>query len=215
MINAIIFDLDGVLCHTDGFHYLAWKKIFDSEGIPFNEKDNDLLRGVSRRASLERILTLNGVEMSEEKKEELLVKKNDIYRSYLDSMTSADLDDEVRETLKKLKGKVKLAVGSSSKNTQLILEKLGLTGFFDAVADGSMIVHSKPDPEVFLLAASMLGEDSHNCIVVEDAESGIDAAVAGGFIPVGIGPASHYGKARIHIDSFSEISSIKSFLNQD
>ena len=100
---------------------------------------------------------------------------------------------------------MKLAVGSSSKNTQLIIEKLGITGFFDAVADGTMIVHSKPDPEVFLLAASMLGEKIQNCVVVEDAESGIDAAVAGGFIPIGIGPASSYKNAEIQISQFSQI----------
>ena len=215
MINAIIFDLDGVLCHTDGFHYLAWKEIFDSEGIPFNEKDNDLLRGVSRRASLERILSLNDIEMSEDRKDELLIRKNDIYRSYLEQMSPTDLDSDVRETLQFLKGRVKLAVGSSSRNTQLILEKLGLSGFFDAVADGTMIVHSKPDPEVFLLAASMLDEDSCNCIVVEDAESGIDAAVAGGFIPVGIGPASHYDEASYHINDLTALRDFQMFLKDE
>ena len=186
-IYAIIFDLDGVICSTDRYHYLAWKALADRLGITFDEQVNSQLRGVSRMESLEIVLGEHGTEYSEEQKLALATEKNEIYKSYLSSMTPGDLSKEVRMTLHTLRQRgYLLAIGSSSKNTQQILKQLGLGGFFDAIADGTMITKSKPDPEVFLLAASMLGVSPENAIVIEDAESGVRAAKAGRFRAIGI-----------------------------
>ena len=186
-IYAIIFDLDGVICSTDRYHYLAWKALADSLGIPFDEQINAQLRGVSRMECLEIILGSRSGEYSQPQKLALAEKKNDIYRSYLSAMTPGDLSKEVRMTLHTLRQRgYLLAIGSSSKNTRQILNQLGLEDFFDAVADGTQITKSKPDPEVFLLASSMLGVSPENTIVIEDAESGVRAAKAGRFRVIGI-----------------------------
>ena len=186
-IYAIIFDLDGVICSTDRYHYLAWKALADRLGNPFDEQVNSQLRGVSWMESLEIVLGEHSTEYSKEQKEALATEKNEIYKSYLSSMTPGDLSKEVRMTLHTLRQRgYLLAIGSSSKNTQQILKQLGLGGFFDAIADGTMITKSKPDPEVFLLAASMLGVSPENAIVIEDAESGVRAAKAGRFRAIGI-----------------------------
>lgn len=186
-IYAIIFDLDGVICTTDKYHYLAWKALADSLGLPFDEKVNGLLRGVSRMESLEIVLGEHSTEYSQEQKTALATRKNEIYKSYLSAMTPGDLSKEVRSTLYTLRQRgYLLAIGSSSKNTRQILRQLGLGEFFDAVADGTMITRSKPDPEVFLLAASMLGVRPENAVVIEDAESGVRAAKAGRFRAIGI-----------------------------
>lgn len=186
-IYAIIFDLDGVICTTDKYHYLAWKALADSLGLPFDEKVNGLLRGVSRMESLEIVLGEHSADYSQEQKTALATRKNEIYKSYLSAMTPGDLSKEVRSTLYTLRQRgYLLAIGSSSKNTRQILRQLGLGDFFDAVADGTMITRSKPDPEVFLLAASMLGVRPENAVVIEDAESGVRAAKAGRFRAIGI-----------------------------
>jgi len=186
-IYAIIFDLDGVICTTDKYHYLAWKALADSLGLPFDEKVNGRLRGVSRMESLEIVLGEHSADYSQEQKTALATRKNEIYKSYLSAMTPGDLSKEVRSTLYTLRQRgYLLAIGSSSKNTRQILRQLGLGEFFDAVADGTMITRSKPDPEVFLLAASMLGVRPENAVVIEDAESGVRAAKAGRFRAIGI-----------------------------
>lgn len=186
-IYAIIFDLDGVICSTDWYHYLAWKSLADRLGIYFDEEINRQLRGVSRMESLEIVLGRHSSDYSAEEKMALAAEKNEIYKSYLASMTPGDLSKEVRMTLHTLRQRgYLLAIGSSSKNTKQILTQLGLVQFFDAIADGTMITKSKPDPEVFLLAASMLGVSPENAIVIEDAESGIRAAKAGRFRAIGI-----------------------------
>ena len=186
-INAIIFDLDGVICSTDRYHYLAWKELADSLGIPFDEQVNRQLRGVSRMESLEIILGDHGGEYTTQKKMVLAEKKNEIYKRFLSAMTPGDLPEDVSLTLQTLRQRgYRLAIGSSSKNTRQILKQLGLGAFFDAVADGTQITRSKPDPEVFLLAASLLGVSPENAMVIEDAESGIRAAKAGGFRAIGI-----------------------------
>lgn len=209
-MKAFIFDLDGVIVFTDKFHYKAWKQMADGMGIYFDETINNRLRGVSRRESLEIILErYNGEALTEERKEELAAQKNDIYRGLLATMTPEDVSDEVRGTLKELKARGhKLAIGSSSKNAKYILEKVQLTEMFDAVSDGTNITRSKPDPEVFLKAAEFLQEEASNCIVVEDAYAGIDAAAAGGMTTVGIGDASAYQKADYSIRSFRELLSL-------
>lgn len=186
-IYAIIFDLDGVICSTDRYHYLAWKALADRLGIYFDEEINRQLRGISRMESLEIVLGKHSSDYSAEEKIALAAEKNEIYKSYLSSMTPGDLSKEVRMTLHTLRQRgYLLAIGSSSKNTKQILTQLGLGQFFDAIADGTMITKSKPDPEVFLLAASMLGVSPENAIVIEDAESGIRAAKAGRFRAIGI-----------------------------
>ncbi len=192
MIKGIIFDLDGVIISTDDFHYAAWKKMADDEGIYFDKEINNRLRGVSRMDSLNIILEKADKKYSKEEKEALCDKKNDIYRHLLESLKPSDVDKDVLSSLKALREKgIKLALGSGSKNAPFILEKIGLKDFFDVTVDGSMIVNSKPNPEVFLLAAQKLGLDPSDCGVVEDADAGVEAAKAGGFTSFGIGFASN------------------------
>ena len=206
MKKAFIFDLDGVLCFTDKYHFRAWKALADRLGIPFDENVNDRLRGVSRMASLEIILSLGSASYSEEEKAAFAEEKNELYRTFLKGMTPSDITQEVRSTLDELRRRgYRLAIGSSSKNTPLILERTDMAKYFDAVSDGNNITHSKPDPEVFLKAAEFLGLRPEECYVVEDAEAGIDAGSAGGFTTIGIGPAAHYAKTDMPIRTFADI----------
>lgn len=206
MKKAFIFDLDGVICFTDKYHFLAWKALADKLGISFDEKVNDKLRGVSRMASLEIILEKSNVQYTQEQKESFAEEKNANYRKLLNNMKPSDISDDVRETLVTLKKLgYKLAIGSSSKNTPLILEKTDARKYFDAVSDGNNITHSKPNPEVFLMGAEFLGLKPEECYIVEDAEAGIDAGVAGGFTTIGIGPAAKYNKTDYPIEKFSDI----------
>ena len=207
--TGVIFDLDGVICFTDNYHYLAWKTVADKLGIYFDEVINNRLRGVSRMESLEIILEKYDKPLTEEEKTALAEEKNGVYKELLKNMTENDLSDEVRETLNTLRScGLKLAIGSSSKNTQFILERIGLKGFFDAVSDGNNIKNSKPDPEVFLKAADFIGEKPENCLVVEDAYAGIDAACAGGFDSAAIGDAAGYDKATYKMQTFKELTEI-------
>ena len=191
-IKGLIFDLDGVLVFTDKFHYQAWKTMADELGVYFDETINHRLRGVSRMDSLEIILErYEGPDLSLREKEKLAEKKNEIYRTLLESMTPDDVTKEVRDTLTKLREKgYKLAIGSSSKNAKFILEKVELKDAFDAISDGNNITKSKPDPEVFLKAAEYLGLPPKACMVAEDAEAGIEAAKKGGMYAAGIGEAA-------------------------
>ncbi len=206
MIKGLIFDLDGVIISTDKFHYAAWKKMADEENIPFDEKVNNRLRGVSRMASLEIILEKASKEYSKEEKEALCEKKNEMYRESLNALTPNDLDEDILSTLNSLREKgIKLALGSGSKNAPFILEKIGLANFFDEVVDGSMIVRSKPDPEVFLLAAKKLGLDPSECGVVEDAKAGVEAAKKGGFTSFGICDALNSEFTDHPLNKFSDL----------
>lgn len=207
MLKAIIFDLDGVLLSTDEYHFLAWKKLADRLGIPFDRKKNDLLRGISRMASLE--IVLDGREFSDEQKAALAEEKNATYRQYLSAMTPDAVAPDTVSALDLLKARgLKLAVGSSSKNTKYILERVDLIDKFDVIVDGNDVAKSKPDPEVFLKAAERLGFKPEECMVVEDAVAGIEAAVAGGFIPVAIAGARVHEKAKYRIERLSELSDI-------
>ena len=209
MIKAVIFDLDGVICFTDEYHYQAWKKLSDRLGIYFDREINNRLRGVSRMASLDIILERAEREYSEEEKLAFATEKNETYRALLANMSPADLSDEVRGTLCELKRRgYPMSIGSSSKNTKFILERIGLSGFFDAVSDGTNITRSKPDPEVFLKAAEFLGVEPENCLVVEDAVAGIQAAKAGGMYAAGIGEAMRYSETDYPINTFSELLDI-------
>ena len=165
--------MDGVICSTDEYHFLAWKALADIIGIEdFTREDNKLQRGISRMESLEVLLKKSSISYSDEQKIALAETKNDIYKNMLEKMSESDLDGEVLSTLNKLREMgLKLAIGSSSKNTPYILERLGLGNFFDAVADGNCVTHSKPHPEVFLKAAEFLKLEPRDCLVVEDAYS--------------------------------------------
>lgn len=207
--QAIIFDLDGVICHTDKYHYQAWKQISDELGIYFDEVINNRLRGVSRMESFEIILERYDGQMSRENKIAYTGKKNDIYKNLLKSMSSLDLQVEVKSTLDKLRSKgIKLAIGSSSKNARFILERLGLENYFDAICDGNNISQSKPAPEVFIKAAQFLSEVQDKCLVVEDATSGLEAARAGGMDCAGMGDASESELATYRLSKFEDLLNI-------
>lgn len=207
--RAVIFDLDGVICHTDKYHYQAWKKIADELGIYFDEEINNRLRGVSRMDSFDIILERYGGTLDAAEKERYAGKKNEVYRELLNEMSPADLSPEVRQTLDGLRDRgLRLAIGSSSKNAKFILGRLGLDGFFDAVSDGNNITKSKPDPEVFLKAAEYLGEKPEDCLVVEDAKAGLMAAKAGGMDCAGIGDAARSVLADYSLGNFADLLAI-------
>ncbi|MDO4867145.1 MAG: beta-phosphoglucomutase [Clostridia bacterium] len=208
--QAVIFDLDGVICFTDEYHYRAWKAMADGMGIYFDRTINNRLRGVSRMASLEIVLEkYDGPALSQADKERLAAQKNDIYRESLHEMSTADLSDEVKETLDGLRAMgLKLAIGSSSKNTPFILGQIGLAGYFDAVSDGNNITRSKPDPEVFVKAAQMLGIAPERCLVVEDAVSGAEAGHAGGMKVACLGDAAKNGAGDWNMESIRELLDI-------
>lgn len=209
-IKAVIFDLDGVIVFTDKFHYQAWKKLADEIGIYFDEEINNRLRGVSRMDSLEIILEkYEGEALSVEKKEELAARKNEVYRKLLETMTPEDVTDEVRDTLAEIRRRgYGISLGSSSKNARFILERVNLIGAFDKISDGNNITRSKPDPEVFLKGAEFLGEKPQDCLVVEDAEAGIDAGIAGGMKTAAIGDAVQCYKADYSLRTFSDLLEI-------
>lgn len=191
-IQAIIFDLDGVLVHTDSYHYQAWQTIANLNQLYFDEKMNHLLRGVSREESLQIILHENHASMTQDKIKLTLEQKNEIYKNLILEMNESDVDETVRQTLLYLKENgYKLAIGSSSKNTKTILKQTKLFSLFDEISDGTMINNSKPDPEVFIKASDLLHKDPFYCIVVEDAVAGIQAAKNAGMLTIAIGDAAN------------------------
>lgn len=195
-ILGVIFDLDGVIVSTDNCHYLAWQRMADEEGISFDRTVNERLRGVSRMESLEIILEKAAREYTDEEKQQLAARKNAYYVELIGSLTEKDILPGALDTIHMLKARgVKVAIGSSSRNTPIILRQIGLSNAFDAVADGNAIKNSKPDPEVFLLAANLLGLEPKNCLVVEDADAGIEAALGGGMRALGVGFAARNPRA--------------------
>jgi len=205
-MKAIIFDLDGVICHTDEYHYLAWKAMADGMGIHFDREINNRLRGVSRMASLEIVLENYTGQLSPAEKEALAAQKNELYKESLKQMNPADLNEEVKSTLDALRSRgYKLAIGSSSKNAPFILQQIGLGGYFDAISDGNNITHSKPDPEVFVKAAEMLCVPCDQCIVVEDAVAGAQAGKAGGMKVACVGGAAAEKAGDYNLGSFREL----------
>ncbi|WP_339218872.1 beta-phosphoglucomutase [Paenibacillus sp. FSL W7-1332] len=204
--EAIIFDLDGVIVSTDRYHFLAWSQLAWQERIEFNEEINHRLRGVSRMESLEIILEKASKRYTPVEKLELAERKNEVYRGLLGDLTAGDMLPGVVDTLSALRERGhKIAIGSSSKNTPVILERIGLSGYFDAVADGNGIKHSKPDPEVFLLAAGRLGIPPEQCLVVEDAEAGVVAAKRGGMAAAAIGEARNCKEADYSLGSIADL----------
>jgi len=208
-MKAIIFDLDGVICHTDEYHYLAWKAMADGLGVKFDREINNRLRGVSRMDSLEIILEQYTGQLSQAEKEELAEQKNELYKESLKNMSPADLSEEVKDTLDTLRRRgYLLAIGSSSKNARFILQQLGLGNYFDAISDGNNITHSKPDPEVFVKAAQMLCAAPEECLVVEDAVSGAIAGKRGGMQVACVGDASAERAGDYNLTSFAELLEI-------
>lgn len=204
-ILGVIFDLDGVIVSTDNCHYQAWQRLADEEGIPFDRAVNERLRGVSRMQSLEFILQRAARDYTDEEKQQLAARKNAYYVELIGSLTEKDILPGALEILHLLKKRgVKTAIGSSSRNTPIILRQIGLSNAFDAVADGNAIQNSKPDPEVFLLAASLLGLEPQKCLVVEDADAGIQAALSGGMRALGVGSAARNPRATFTADDLTK-----------
>ncbi|GAB1422176.1 beta-phosphoglucomutase [Anaerolineales bacterium] len=205
---GFIFDLDGVLTDTSEFHYLAWKRLADEEGIPFTRQDNEALRGVPRRLSLE--ILLKGLPCSESKMQSLMQRKNEYYLSYVDQITEDNLFVGVRCLLEEIKSNsFKIGLASASRNARLVSQKLGICDFFDAFGDGTSIYNPKPAPDIFLWVAGGLNIPVTRCIVFEDAMVGIEGALKGGFHTVGIGSltrlsGAHYLRENLQSSSVAE-----------
>ena len=206
--KAFIFDLDGVIVDTARYHYLAWQKIATELNIDFTHEHNELLKGVSRVRSLDIILELGQVTASQEDKDKWLIQKNEDYLSYLVHMDESEILPGVLTVLQFLKEKKQpIALGSASKNARPILEKTGLLPYFDAIVDGNDVTNAKPDPEVFLVAAQLLGKMPEQAIVFEDSVAGIQAANTAKMTSIGIGEAATLHEAKYIFKDFTAIHS--------
>lgn len=206
-IKACIFDLDGVLVDTAKYHFIAWKEMADKLGFTFTEEHNELLKGVSRMRSLDILLDIGNIKMSDEDKQVLAELKNNRYVAYIQQMTPDEVLPGVPDFLKRIKAEgIKIALGSASKNAPLILERTGITNYFDAVIDGNQVSKAKPDPEVFLKGAEAMNVDPSECVVFEDAIAGVEAALAGGMKCVGVGDEKTLEKADIVIPGFKDFT---------
>ena len=206
-ISACIFDLDGVVVDTAKYHYIAWKRLAKELGFDFLEKDNERLKGISRLDSLNILLEIGNINLSQDEKERLAAKKNDWYLEYILQMNSDEILPGVKEFIEELEGKgVKIGLGSASKNARLILERIGLIHHFKTIVDGTRVAKAKPDPEIFLLAARDLNAHPKDCVVFEDAEAGIESAISGGFKSIGIGDPSILYKANVVIPNFTGLT---------
>lgn len=210
MTKAYIFDLDGVIVDTAKFHYLAWRELAKELSFDFSEEDNERLKGVSRMKSLEIVLEVGDITgLSDEKKQELAEKKNNRYLEFIEKIDSSEILPGIRELLDFLRENgAKTALGSASKSGGLILSKLGLSEKFDIIVDGNIVENAKPDPEVFIKAANLLGIDNKDCTVVEDAAAGIEAAVAAGMNTIGVGRESVLKGADIVVDSTARLTEV-------
>ncbi len=203
-IHAFIFDLDGVLTDTAEYHYLAWKRLADEEGIPFSREDNESLRGISRRESL--AIILKGREISEVQVQALMERKNAYYLELIRQLSQKDLLPGALPLLQEIRNaQMKIAIASASKNADEVVERLGLRSLIDVLVDGNMVARTKPAPDIFLLAAKRLGEKPESCVVVEDASAGIQAAKAAGMLTIGIGPQQRVGEADLVLSSLKEL----------
>ncbi|WP_425421904.1 beta-phosphoglucomutase [Phaeodactylibacter xiamenensis] len=188
MIKAFIFDLDGVIVDTAKYHFIAWRRMANAVGSDFTEEENEKLKGVSRMESLDLILEWGGVEKTAAEKQELATQKNEWYREYILKMDDSEILEGILPFLDAAEAQgLKLAVGSSSKNATTILEQIGLKDRFEVIIDGNKLTRSKPDPQVFEMGAEAMGLKPNECVVFEDAEKGVDAALSGGFYAVGVG----------------------------
>ena len=193
-IKGFIFDLDGVLADTTEYHFLGWKKIADELGIPFTRQENEALRGIPRRESL--MLILHGRKLPEEQIVELMARKNRHYLELIDKITPQELLPGALALLEEIRAAgLKSALGSASKNAPKVIERLGIANLLDAISDGNSVERQKPAPDLFLHAAEQLELPPSECVVVEDAAAGIEAARAGGFRSVGLGPRERVSEA--------------------
>jgi beta-phosphoglucomutase len=205
-LQAFILDLDGVLTNTAEYHFQAWLRLAEEEHIPFNREKNEKLRGVSRRRSLEIMLGDMLPRYSENQIQAMMTRKNTYYREMLQQIISDDFLPGARKLLDDLRTRdLKIAIGSASKNTLLVLERLGILDTFDAIADGNSVTRSKPAPDIFLHAASLLNTPPAQCVVVEDAQSGISAALKAKMFAVGIGPEARVGSANLCYPNTAQI----------
>ncbi len=206
-VKACLFDLDGVIVDTAKYHYIAWKEIANELGFDFTLKDNERLKGVSRMTSLDILLSIGGIEKTEEEKLDLATKKNDNYLSYILKMGPEEILPGTKDFLVELRNSgIKVALGSASKNAMTILERLKLTSYFDVVIDGTKVSKAKPDPEVFVKGAEALNIKNSDCVVFEDAEAGVEAALAGGMKCIGIGSADTLGKANFVVEGLHQMN---------
>ena len=205
--TVFIFDLDGVIVDTAKYHYLAWRNLANELGFDFSENQNEQLKGVSRVRSLEILLDIGKIDLSEDQKQKLLTKKNKEYLEYVNRMTADEILPGINELLNFLDQKnIKYALGSASKNAPLILKKVGLFDRFTAIVDGNDVSKAKPDPEVFLIAAKKLKKDPVDCIVIEDALAGIQAANNAKMISVGIGDKNILKDADFTLNNTNELT---------
>ena len=206
-LKACLFDMDGVIVDSAVHHFVAWRKLADELSIPFAEEDNHALKGLSRVDSLDHILRMGHLELDEKTKLKLMDQKNAWYLDLIQGMTAKDILPGAKELIEQLvAGGIRVGLGSSSRNAQLILDNVGLTPLFDAIVDGNHITLSKPDPEVFLKGAAALDVSPSETIVFEDAASGIQAAKAGGFFAVGVGSKSQLSSADVVIPDLSGLT---------
>lgn len=204
--QAVIFDLDGVLTDTAELHYRSWCAVTSAHGLPFDPSFKDALRGLSRVDSLARVLGAQLDEFSASQRDTIAREKNEHYLALVDAMTPADLAPRALALLSELRSEgFSVALASSSKNALPVLDRLGIREMLDAIVDGHHVERAKPDPQIFILAAERLGVPRSSCVVVEDAESGVAAAIAAGIPVIGIGPADRVGAADLRVDSLAEI----------
>jgi beta-phosphoglucomutase len=207
--KAVIFDLDGVICSTDRYHREAWAELAHVLGIPFDNRINNRLRGLSRQDSLEILLKDYPIHLTVEQKNQLLQQKNTRFKELLETITPSDLSPGVRKVMDGVKERgLKMAIGSSSKNALQILDRLGIRHEFDTVSDGNNITRAKPHPEVFLNAAGYMGIEPESCLVIEDAKAGVLAALAAKMHCVAVGDAARYHLANYNINDIKEVLNI-------
>lgn len=206
-LKACLFDLDGVLCNTAKYHFIAWKKLADRLGISFTERDNERLKGVSRMESLEILLSLGKKQYSPEEKRKMAAEKNGNYLALIRKMTRDEILPGAVDFLQYVRSRgIRTSLGSVSKNAGVILERTGLGRFFDSIVDGNRVTRAKPDPEVFLTGARDLGIPPENCAVFEDAQSGLIAARRAGMARIGIGNPEILTAAEFCIPGFSSMA---------
>ena len=211
--KGFIFDLDGVIVDTAKYHYLAWKKLANELGIEFTEEQNEMFKGVSRKRCLEILLDLGKIEATQDQFDTWMVEKNIDYLAYIEKMDESEILPKVKKVLKYLKKKNQpIALGSASKNAQPILEKVGLLSYFESIVDGNSVTKAKPDPEVFLIAASDLKMKPEDCIVFEDSVAGIQAANIANMISIGIGDKNILHEADYNFKDFTKMD--KKFLKK-
>lgn len=205
--KSALFDLDGVIVDTAVYHFQAWRRLANELGFDFTEHQNEQLKGISRMESLDLILGWGGKSLSQDEKKVWATRKNEWYLELISHMTPKEILPGVKDFLNELRDeKIKIALGSASKNSRMILNKIDLIHYFDAIIDGNSITKGKPDPQVFLMGAEATGSLPEQCVVFEDAQAGIEAALAGGMYAVGIGDRKTLAKAHVVYASFQDFN---------